>query len=116
MVTIAHSTKVKPVSTKQRQRLADFSTVFMLNLTKHLQNRHAAFKQPNDPKSHGHGRLAHACNLDSQISCLNLNLKGQWPLVGKLKLEKIPESLPTESQTVETSFAFQQIRHQARRH
>ena len=47
VVIIAHSTKVKPVSTKQRQRLADFSTVFMLNLTKHLQNRHAAFKQPN---------------------------------------------------------------------
>jgi hypothetical protein len=36
---------------------------------------------PNDPKlSHGHGRLAHVCNLDSQISYLNPKLKGQWPL------------------------------------
>ena len=29
---------------------------------------------------HGNGRLARACNLDSQISCLNRNLKGQWQL------------------------------------
>jgi len=32
---------------------------------------------PNDPKlSHGHWRLAHDCNLDFQISCLNPNLNG----------------------------------------
>ena len=47
VVAIRHSTKINPVCTKQRQRVADFSTVFMLNLTKQLQNRHAAYKQPN---------------------------------------------------------------------
>jgi hypothetical protein len=52
VVAIAHSTKIKPVCTKQRQRLADFSTVFMLNLTKHLQNRHAAFKQQRPDQAH----------------------------------------------------------------
>jgi hypothetical protein len=45
---------------------------------------------PNDPKlSHGHGQLAHACNLDSQISYLNRNLKGQWPLAPARLLENI---------------------------
>jgi hypothetical protein len=34
----------------------------------------------NAPKlNHGHGRLAHDCNLDSQVSYLNQNLKGRWP-------------------------------------
>src|ERR1039457_2103405 len=42
---------------------------------------HKRSKPPNDPKlSHGHRRLAHACNLDFQISWLNPKLKGQWPL------------------------------------
>ncbi len=28
-------------------------------------------------RAHGHGRLAHDCNLDSQISCFNRKLKAQ---------------------------------------
>jgi len=68
VVAIAHSTKVKPVSTKQRQRLADFSTVFMLNLTKHLQNRHAAFKQPNVQSSGTAAEWDVEWNNDKQIS------------------------------------------------
>src|ERR1017187_7218528 len=47
VVTIAHSTSMRLASTKRRQRIADFSTVFMLNLTRQLQNRHAAFKSSN---------------------------------------------------------------------
>jgi hypothetical protein len=36
---------------------------------------------PDDPKlSNAHRRLAHNSNLDSQVSYLNQNLKGGWPL------------------------------------
>ena len=47
-VAMQPSTKIKPTCTKRCQGVTEFSIVFMLNQTEQLQNRHAAYKQPND--------------------------------------------------------------------
>ena len=52
-VAMQPSTKIKPTCTKRRQGVTEFSIVFMLNQTEQLQNRHTAYKQPNDVQSSG---------------------------------------------------------------
>ena len=67
-VAMQPSTKIKPACTKRRQGVTGFSIVFMLNQTEQLQNRHAAFKQPNVQSSGTAAEWDVEWNNDKQIS------------------------------------------------